>query len=470
MDALPPSEAGLPAGRLFPLGPDATPYRKLAIAGVSTTSCDGRTILRVAPRGADGAGARGVPATCRNLLRPGHLAQLRRILDDPEASANDRFVAVDLLKNANIAAGGRLPMCQDTGTAIVFGKKGQRVWVEGDEEAALSEGVAGTYRDTNLRYSQMAPLTMFDEVNTGNNLPRPVRHRGRPRRRSRRRVPPDVHRQGRRLGQQDVPVPGDAGAAGERGQAARMAGHQDQDARHLGLPALPPGGGDRRAVGRAHAQDGEARLDALSRRLARDRRSHRARVPRPRPRGEGPCAHAESRHRRAVRGKIFLPRRARGAAAAPRGEPAGGDRRVLLGGPADPCQDHARWDLPRAARDRSVAVPSRDHRQHARGRGGACRSRSADERDPRGALPAPGQDAAVAERDRGGGPRHRAREDQGAARPRRGHAAIPARPPGLLRGSGEDARGHADRLLRSDHGGAHGQLCRGVSSARAARS
>ena len=106
-----------------------------------------------------------------HLLRPAHLAQLRAILDDPEASANDRFVALDLLKNASIAAGGVLPMCQDTGTAIVFGKKGQRVWVEGDEEEALAWGVHRTYTETNLRYSQMAPLSMFEEVNTGNNLP-----------------------------------------------------------------------------------------------------------------------------------------------------------------------------------------------------------------------------------------------------------------------------------------------------------
>ena len=106
-----------------------------------------------------------------HLLRPGHLAQLRAILDDPEASANDRFVALDLLKNAAIAAGGVLPMCQDTGTALVFGKKGQRVWVAGDEEAAFSYGVHRTYTETNLRYSQMAPLSMFEEVNTGNNLP-----------------------------------------------------------------------------------------------------------------------------------------------------------------------------------------------------------------------------------------------------------------------------------------------------------
>src|SRR4029077_8624213 len=106
-----------------------------------------------------------------HLLRPAHLAQLRRILDDPDASANDRFVALDLLKNANIAAGGGLPMCQDTGTAIVMGKRGELVLTGGDDERAISLGVQQTYETSALRYSQMAPLTMWDEKNTGTNLP-----------------------------------------------------------------------------------------------------------------------------------------------------------------------------------------------------------------------------------------------------------------------------------------------------------
>jgi fumarate hydratase, class I len=108
---------------------------------------------------------------CQHLLRPGHLQQLRNILDDPEASDNDKFVAFDLLKNANIAAGKVLPMCQDTGTAIVMGKKGQRVWTGGNDAAALAAGIRKTYLETNLRYSQVAPLTMYDEINTGDNLP-----------------------------------------------------------------------------------------------------------------------------------------------------------------------------------------------------------------------------------------------------------------------------------------------------------
>ncbi|TDH60555.1 fumarate hydratase [Dankookia rubra] len=155
---------------MFPLAEDTTPYRRLPIGGVSTIEVEGRTVLKVSPEALEQLAFQA----CRDvshLLRPGHLQQLANILKDPEASANDRFVALDLLKNASIAAGGKLPMCQDTGTAIVFGKKGQRVWIEGDEEEAISYGVARTYTETNLRYSQMAPLSMFEEVNTGNNLP-----------------------------------------------------------------------------------------------------------------------------------------------------------------------------------------------------------------------------------------------------------------------------------------------------------
>ena len=110
-------------------------------------------------------------ADINHLLRPGHLAQLAAILNDPEATANDKFVAYDLLKNANISAGGVLPMCQDTGTAIVMGKKGRRVLTEGLDEDAISQGIKDAYEKKNLRYSQLAPLSMFEEKNTKNNLP-----------------------------------------------------------------------------------------------------------------------------------------------------------------------------------------------------------------------------------------------------------------------------------------------------------
>ena len=155
---------------LLPLGADDTPYRLVTTEGVHTTEVDGRTILHVAP-GALQQLAFEAMRDIAHLLRPGHLAQLRKILDDPEASPNDRFVALDLLKNANIAAGGVLPMCQDTGTAIVMGKKGQYVWTEGTDEEHLSRGVYDAYGKLNLRYSQMAPLSMWEEKNTGTNLP-----------------------------------------------------------------------------------------------------------------------------------------------------------------------------------------------------------------------------------------------------------------------------------------------------------
>ena len=122
------------------------------------------------PRGDPAADRRG-DARHRHYLRPAHLAQLRRIIDDPEASGNDRFVALDLLKNVNISAGGVLPMCQDTGTAIVMGKKSEGVLTGADDGEAICRGVYDAYTKLNLRYSQLAPLTMWEEKNTGTNLP-----------------------------------------------------------------------------------------------------------------------------------------------------------------------------------------------------------------------------------------------------------------------------------------------------------
>jgi len=155
---------------LFQLGPDTTPYRKLGSEGVSVTQALGREILVVAPEALTRLAEQAM-IDINHLLRPGHLAQLAKILDDPEATANDKFVAYDLLKNANIAAGGVLPMCQDTGTAIVVAKKGRCVWTEGGDEAALAAGIRSAYVKKNLRYSQVAPLSMFEEKNTGDNLP-----------------------------------------------------------------------------------------------------------------------------------------------------------------------------------------------------------------------------------------------------------------------------------------------------------
>lgn len=155
---------------MFPLGEDKTPYRKLTADYVSVDTFKGQEILTVEPEGLRLL-AEAAFADINHLLRPGHLQQLSNIMEDPEATDNDRFVAYDLLKNANIAAGGVLPMCQDTGTAIIMGKKGRRVWTEGGDENALGSGVIDAYFKKNLRYSQLAPLEMFKEVNTKNNLP-----------------------------------------------------------------------------------------------------------------------------------------------------------------------------------------------------------------------------------------------------------------------------------------------------------
>ncbi len=145
-----------------------------------------------------------------HLLRPGHLKQLRSILDDPESSDNDKFVAYDFLKNANIAAGGVLPMCQDTGTAIIMGKKGRLVFTDGDDEAALAEGARDAYLKRNLRYSQLAPISMFEETNTKSNMPAQVEIYAEGQGENEAAYKLLVHRQGRRLGQQVVPVSGDA--------------------------------------------------------------------------------------------------------------------------------------------------------------------------------------------------------------------------------------------------------------------
>ncbi len=155
---------------LFPLGEDTTPYRKLTDQYVSIVEIDGRSFLKIDPEAIRLLSEEAF-ADINHLLRPGHLAQLASILDDPEATPNDRFVAFDLLKNANIAAGGVLPMCQDTGTAIVMGKRGRAVLTTGTDEDAISQGIMDAYFKKNLRYSQLAPISMFEEQNTKNNLP-----------------------------------------------------------------------------------------------------------------------------------------------------------------------------------------------------------------------------------------------------------------------------------------------------------
>ena len=281
-----------------------------------------------------------------HLLRPGHLAQLAHILDDPEASPNDRFVALELLKNANIAAGGVLPSCQDTGTAIVMGKKGQFVFTGGGDEAAIARGVFDTYATSNLRYSQLAPLDMYREVNTGTNLPAQI---------------------------EIYATDGDAYKflfmAKGGGSANKSYLFQETKAllnpesllafleaklriaRHRGLPALSPGDRHRRHLGRAHAEGGQAGVGALPRRAAQRGQQAGPRLSRSRAGGAGAGARAEDRHRRAVRRQVLLPRRARHPPAAPR---------RLLPGRASPCR--ARRIARRWARSRATACSSSSSR------------------------------------------------------------------------------------------------------------
>ncbi len=342
---------------------------------------------------------------------------------------NDRFVACDLLKNACIAAGGVLPMCQDTGTAIVMGKRGQQVLTDGRDEEHIARGVYDAYTKLNLRYSQLAPLTMWDERNTGSNLPAQIELYAT----GRRRVQVPVHGQGRRLGQQVLPLPGDQGGA-EPARMAGVPGGEDPLAGHRRVPALPPGHRGRRHQRRVRAEDRQVRLGQVPRHAA-DRRARSA-------------AHGfrdteleqqvleitrKVRHRRAVRRQVLLPRRPGDQAAPARRLLPGGDRGVLLGGPAGPRQDHRGRRLPRAARNRPRAVSAR-HRPRPNwtttSSGSTC---PADGRDPRRAVPVPDQDPAGAVRPDGGRPRHRARQDRRTAGRRPADARLPARPRRLLR-------------------------------------
>ncbi len=155
---------------MFPAGQDAADYRLLTEAHISTTAFDGQEVLKISARGLTFLAEQAFKEIS-HLLRPSHLKQLAGIFNDPQSSANDRYVALELLKNAVISAEGIFPMCQDTGTAIVIGKKGQRVWTDSSDEESLSKGIYNAYTQGNLRYSQNAPLSMYEEKNSGSNLP-----------------------------------------------------------------------------------------------------------------------------------------------------------------------------------------------------------------------------------------------------------------------------------------------------------
>ena len=448
---------------LLPLGQDGTSYRRLTSDGVRNHSSFGRNFLEIEPQLLTDLTAAAMHDIA-HLLRPAHLRQLRSILDDPQASANDRYVARDLLKNACIAAGGVLPMCQDTGTAIVMGKRGQHVLTDGRDEEHISRGVYDAYTTLNLRYSQLAPLTMWEEKNTGSNLPAQV----------------EIYA----TGGEEYKFLFMAKGGGSANKSflyqetkavlnpARMLDvprGEDPLAGHRRVPAVPPGHRGRRDQRRVRAEDRQVRVGQVPGHAARFGVGRRARVPGPRARGAGARHHPADRHRRAVRRQVLLPRRAGGPAAQARGVVPGRDRGVVLGRPAGAGQDHRRRGVPRAARDRPGAVPAGCGGGRRRGRRGRHRPEPADGRDPRRADQVPGAHPRVADRPAGRGQGHRPRQDRRTPGRGRAHARLPARSPGLLRGARQDAGRVRVRVLRADHGGADGLLRRPSSRRPAAR-
>jgi fumarate hydratase, class I len=290
---------------LFPLGKDATPYRKLSADGLSVERVLDEEVL-VVPREALRVLAEAAFTDINHLLRPTHLASLKAIVEDPEASDNDKFVAYDFLKNANIAAGGVLPMCQDTGTAIIMGKKGRLIWTDGDDEAALAEGARDAYLKRNLRYSQLAPISMFEEKNTRSNMPAQV----------------EIYAEG--VGEGDAAykflfIAKGGGSANKsflfqatpailsRERMLAFLKEKVAHARHRGVPALPSRHRHRRHLRRADDEDGQARLLPILRRAAGARLRRRPRLPRPRDGARDPQDDAGARRRRAVRRQVFLP-------------------------------------------------------------------------------------------------------------------------------------------------------------------
>ena len=377
---------------MFPLAPDDTPYRLVTTEGVSTFDTPAGTFLKVDPAAITALTAEAMHDIA-HFLRPAHLAQLRKVLDDPEASDNDRFVALDLLKNATVSAGGVLPMCQDTGTAIVKAKKGQFVFTGGGDEAAIAEGVQRTYLTTNLRYSQMAPLTMYEERNTGTNLPAEIKISA---------------------------VDGDTYSflfiAKGGGSANKSYLYQEtkallneatllpwifQKLQTLGTAACPPyhlavvvGGTSAEMAVETAKLASTHYLDTL-------------------PTTGSPAGHAfrdvelEAKVLQLAQqtgigaqfgGKYFCHDVRIVRLPAPRRQLPGGDGRVVLGRPPGEGQDHRRRRVPRAAGDRPGPVHAGGHRPARRDAGRAHRPQPADARDPRRAVEAPGQDAGDADR------------------------------------------------------------------------
>ena len=435
---------------LFPLGKDTTTYRKITAAGVRVEKIMGRDML-VVEREALRALAEAAFIDISHLLRPAHLKSLKSIVEDPEASDNDKFVAFDFLKNANIAAGGVLPMCQDTGTAIIMGKKGRLVFTDGEDEAALAEGSRDAYLKKNLRYSQLAPLSMFQEKNTANNMPAQV----------------EIYAEG----DDEYKLLFIAKGGGSANKAFlyqatpsilthdRMIAFLKEKILTLGTAACPPyhlaiciGGTSAELTMKTVKLASTKYLDNLPTKGSEDGHAFRD----VEMEQEVLKLTQSLGRRRAVRRQVFLPRRAGDPAAAPRRVAADRLGRVVLGRPPGDGQDHQDGVyLEQLESNPAQYMPDVDDRQ-ARRRGGEDRPQQADEGNPGAAHQVSDQDAAVAVGADDRGARPGARQTARAAGAGAGAARLFQEPSGVLRGSRQDAGGLRLRRVRSDHGGADG--------------
>ena len=344
----------------FPLGPDETPYRLLTPEGVSIGAFEGAEILRVDPAALTRL-ARDAFRECSFFLRPAHNEQVAAILDDAGASANDRGVALAMLRNAVVAARGELPICQDTGTATIVAKKGQRVWTGVRDEAYLAQGVWETYQRENLRYSQTSALTLYDEANTGDNLPAQI----------------DIYATPG-MAYDFLFVAKGGGSANKSMlwqetrallEPAKLEQYLVERMRTLGTAACPPyhiaiviGGTSAEACLKTVKLASAKYYDALP----TEGGAVRPGVPRPRAGGEARGGGPRPRHRRPVRRHGVRPRRAGHPAPAPRRVAADRDRRLVLGRPQRPRPDRSRRTLARGARPRPRAAhPGRDANRRA---------------------------------------------------------------------------------------------------------
>jgi hypothetical protein len=370
---------------LLPMGKDDTAYRLLSSDHVSTAEFEGKTILKIDPAGLELL-AEAAFKDVSHLLRPVHLAQLEKILEDPDSSENDRYVALEMLKNAVISAEMAFPMCQDTGTGIVMGKKGQQVWTGANDARALSKGVFNAYTKLNLRYSQNAPLTMYDEKNTACNLPAQIELYA---------TDGDAYTflmmaKGGGSANKTYLLPGDQSGI-ESGNVGGVHGGQNENTGHRRLPALPSGILCGRHLCRDEPQDGEAGLGQIPRRPARQRSRGRTRL-----QGSGPRERTVLQRSRdnwasapSSAASISATTSAWCACRATARQLPHRHRGQLQCRPQHQSQDHlpmafssSSWKLTRPG-----TYPSRK----CRGRGGGHRSQPAHGRHPRHAHPLPGR-------------------------------------------------------------------------------